>query len=277
MDEQLNPKLRIAPTPSGYLHLGNLYNFVLTKNMARKLQGTLTLRIDDIDHTRKRSEFVADIFQTLEWLELDYDHGPQSPEDFELHYSQVKKRDHYLTYLERVKQKFNCRCSRKDVLQVAPDGVYPGICRYAGHGYVKELTNVRFMSSTQQAMRDFVIWTKEDLPSYQLVSLIEDYEQKMTVIVRGEDLRASTTAQLELAHALAIGPAMERVSWIHHPLIVGERGQKLSKSQDDLSLKVMRAEGMTKAQVYQQLAHALGLEHAQDYQRCEDFTALSIP
>lgn len=286
MDEQLTPKLRIAPTPSGYLHLGNLYNFVLTKNLARKLNGSLTLRIDDIDHSRKRSEFVDDIFQTLEWLQIDYDHGPKSVSDFELHYSQIKKREHYRTYLHLIEQKFNCRCSRKEVLQVASDGQYPGTCRMAGHSFVKEQTCIRLMTSAtfsfdsmapHQSMRDFVIWTKDDLPSYQLTSLIEDYEQKMTVIVRGEDLRPSTAAQMELAHALSIAPEMERVSWHHHPLIAGEHGQKLSKSKGDLSLRIMRDRGMDREQVYQQLAQALGLEHAGDYQNCADFIELSIP
>lgn len=74
---------RIAPTPSGYLHIGNAYNFLFTYLLVRAKKGELLLRIDDLDFERKRPEYVEDIFQTLEWMGLDWDLGPEGAESFE--------------------------------------------------------------------------------------------------------------------------------------------------------------------------------------------------
>ena len=85
--EKIKLHSRIAPTPSGFLHLGNALNFIFTWLVVRKNQGKLHLRIDDIDALRFRPEYLQDIFYALEWLGLDWDSGPSGPEDFLSHHS----------------------------------------------------------------------------------------------------------------------------------------------------------------------------------------------
>jgi glutamyl/glutaminyl-tRNA synthetase len=127
---------RLAPTPSGFLHLGNAVNFTLTWLLTRRAGGTLHLRIDDLDRARFRPAYLTNIFQTLEWLGLDYDHGPTGPDDFERHYSQR----HFLAAYEATLQAartahphlfYACRCSRTELSRAATTGshTYPGTCR----------------------------------------------------------------------------------------------------------------------------------------------------
>ena len=80
---------RLAPTPSGYLHLGNAVNFVLTWLLTRQAGGVLHLRIDDLDRARLRPAYLENIFRVIDWLGLDYDHGPTGPDDFLRHHSQL--------------------------------------------------------------------------------------------------------------------------------------------------------------------------------------------
>src|ERR1044072_3055513 len=109
-------RTRIAPTPSGYLHIGNAFSFLLTALHAKKRGASLLLRIDDIDDERKRPEYVNDIFTSLEWLGIEWNEGPSGPEDFELNWSQNRRLDIYKGILPRLREAeiiFACECSRK--------------------------------------------------------------------------------------------------------------------------------------------------------------------
>lgn len=273
--------LRIAPTPSGYLHMGNLSNFVRTYALAKEVKGKLRLRIDDIDFTRVRPEYVEDIFKTLDWLGIEYDLGPQDMADFYKNYSQLTKRDHYESFLKKIKDRFVCVCSRKIVSENSIDGQYSGKCRAQNHIYQKDHSSIRFKTSKDYSfenisphklMRDFIIWSKEDYPSYHLVSLIDDLDFKITHIVRGDDLRVSSAGQNELAISLEEGSTFQSIEWFHHPLIEGTFGQKLSKSKNDLSLKEMRETGKTSGEVYQLLAELLNLKDSSSFQKISHFS-----
>jgi glutamyl/glutaminyl-tRNA synthetase len=135
---------RIAPTPSGYLHVGNAASFVLTWLIVRKHGGRLHLRIDDLDRDRVRTEYVQDVFDTLEWLGLDIDSGPRAVRDFEQHWSQRRRNDAYTHALEQLRSDgrlFGCQCSRTmtdttlhtslhpELHHTTPNGVYAGTCR----------------------------------------------------------------------------------------------------------------------------------------------------
>ena len=125
-------KTRIAPTPSGFLHLGNGAAFVATWVLARVNAGKIMLRIDDLDAERMRPEYVEDIFKTLDWLGLDWDEGPFSVEDFSQNWSQHLRLDFYekaLSDLQKTGDLYVCNCSRKDIKLRSKNGLYPNTCR----------------------------------------------------------------------------------------------------------------------------------------------------
>lgn len=283
MERQLKPQFRIAPTPSGYLHMGNLLNFVLTASECLRARGELRLRLDDIDHTRVRPEYIEDVFRTLNWLGLDYQHGPAGPDDFKQNFSQVKKREIYSNELKKIKSQFVCECSRREVQDLSEDGSYPGTCYKLRLEYKSGKTCIRFKTSSEfnflgicpdHAMRDFLIWSKEDLPTYQLVSVVDDLSDGITHIIRGQDLLGSSAAQAEIANGFGEHKTYQQIQWHHHQLLTSDSGEKLSKSKSDLSLKILREGGMNSAEVYQQLAQRMNLSDPQSFQRLEDFTSL---
>jgi glutamyl/glutaminyl-tRNA synthetase len=125
-------RTRIAPTPSGFLHLGNGASFVATWVLARVNAGKIMLRIDDLDAERMRPEYVEDIFKTLDWLGLDWDEGPFSVADFSQNWSQHLRLDLYekaLSDLQKTGDLYVCNCSRKDIKLRSKNGLYPNTCR----------------------------------------------------------------------------------------------------------------------------------------------------
>ena len=264
---------RLAPTPSGYLHVGNAVNFLRTWLLVHRAGGNLRLRIDDADSERARPEFVEDIFDQLDWLKLSWEEGPCGPDDFFLHHSQLLRLDRYREFLSELAARahlFHCTCSRREVLTHSQSGLYPGTCRgrrdlASGHPvriHVPVETLVR-VEDTQIAlcreMGDFVLWRRGGLPAYQLASLVDDLDHRINLIVRGGDLVVSTAAQLFLAKQLGRDD-FSRTAFHHHPLISCAEGKKLSKSHGALSLKAMRAGGVSVTEVYRLTARQLGLD-----------------
>ncbi|MEW6594563.1 MAG: glutamate--tRNA ligase family protein [Thermodesulfobacteriota bacterium] len=266
---------RLAPTPSGYLHLGNAVNFLLTWLMVRAAGGTLKLRIDDADSDRTRPEYIEDIFSQLDWLGITWDEGPSGPEDFLRRHSQRLRQERYRAVLAELASQaslFPCGCSRKTIREYSPTGLYPGTCRgrneppegvYAIRIVIPPETVVQVGSKAVALgtlMGDFVLWRRDDQPAYQLASLVDDLDDCITCIVRGADLLASTAAQLHLAALLGpTGTPFRGIAFHHHPLIPGEGGRKLSKSDNALSLHAMREAGVTPALIYQATARVLNL------------------
>ena len=122
---------RFAPTPSGYLHLGNALSFAIAWAIAKQQNGIITLRIDDLYNTHFKTEHLEDIFDTLSFLELDYQNGPKNTEDFLLHHSQQNKLDSYnalLNQLIEMNKIYACACSRSQLQQHTIDGHYNRIC-----------------------------------------------------------------------------------------------------------------------------------------------------
>lgn len=248
-----NIRGRLAPTPSGYLHQGNLLNFILTYAIIRYQKGELHLRIDDLDSGRFRMEYLDDIFRTLDWLGLDYDKGPSGPDDFMKNYSQNLKKEYYYERLKPLQEKdliFACNCTRTSIRAHSPTGNYPGICRHKGREFFPGETALRLKVNSPiaelRAMGDFVVWTKQDLPAYQLVSAIEDLDAGMNYIVRGEDLLSSAHAQQYLLQQL--GQDFTPIQ-LFHPLKTDENGMKLSKSQDAEDIRSLREDPNGKSQI----------------------------
>ena len=262
---------RIAPTPSGYLHIGNALNFVLTWLWVRKEGGRLRLRIDDSDTTRSKPEYIEDIFRTLDWLKLDWDEGPQSPDEQEHVYSQALRAGRYEEVMRRLmatKLVFACECSRKDLPERNCN------CRMKALSFNQYDTSLRIVTplesipvkdmvgGTQQVdlnneMKNFVIRRRDGITAYQLCSVTDDIDHDINLVIRGNDLLSSTAAQQYLASLIGAG-SFAATTFCHHPLMYDEYGNKLSKSAASLSLKTMRGQGMGVEQFYIRLSGLMG-------------------
>jgi len=273
-------KTRLAPTPSGFLHIGNAFSFVLTWLLARTANGSLLLRIDDLDIDRVRPAYLADVFDTLHWLGLDYDEGPRHPDNFKAHFSQTHRLllYHHLLYRLRTETDlvYACDCSRAQVQAISPNGLYPGTCRYrrlsldapnvAWRIRVPEGTLVTPNTAHQTResyhlaaiIGDFVIRRKDGVPAYQIASLADDLHFGINYIVRGADLLPSTAAQVWLAQLLH-AEAFVNIPFYHHPLITDATGTKLSKSAGAASLKAVRDAGQPPQAIFQRVAQYMDM------------------
>ena len=203
---------RLAPTPSGYLHLGNAVNFVLTWLLTRRAGGTLHLRIDDLDRARLRRPYLDNIFRVIDWLQIDYDQGPRGPDDFLRHHSQLLHLPDYNAVLRRLAQQPGLVQASHRSRTSGPDAPVPLETPGATwRARVPPGTVGRWPDAGQgpaqvmlaREMPDFVIRKKDGVAAYQVASVVDDLRLGTTLIVRGLDLRASTAAQLWLATQLS--------------------------------------------------------------------------
>lgn len=263
---------RIAPSPTGYLHTGHAITFWRAQQRAQAHDGKLILRIEDLDPDRCRLQFRDAIVDDLRWFGLRWDEGPDiggphAP------YIQSERRASHLTAWQRLHDRgfiYPCRCSRRDVIAAAgaphsenDEPVYPGTCRPPA-GAISDApgprgANWRFRVpdgglltfrdhslGEQRAIcgrefGDFLVWRKDDVPSYQLAVVVDDAAMEVTEVVRGADLLISTFRQLLLYDALQL-PAPE---FYHAPLLTDDSGRRLAKRDAALSLRALRARGAT--------------------------------
>ncbi|MEQ1502495.1 MAG: glutamate--tRNA ligase family protein [Myxococcota bacterium] len=251
----LNPGVpvgRLAPTPSGRLHLGNALAFGVAWLSVRARSGRLLLRIEDVDRQRARTEIERSIREDLRWLGIDWDEEtpPQRLRD-------------YTPWLDRLRAStYRCTCSRREVA-----GPYPGTCRGAAHaeGGIRfrlppgEVTWVdrRFGPRTidPNQFGDPVLMRRDGVATYNLAVVVDDLCDGVTEVVRGADLLDYTAVQLHLWRAFGATPP----SWLHAPLVLGPDGAKLSKSHGSTEIRALAAAGATPADVWRRLLPALGL------------------
>lgn len=260
---------RIAPTPSGFLHAGNVFSFLLTHYLSKKNNAHLILRIDDIDKSRYRKEFVEDVFETLRFFEIYYQEGPLDVTDFEKKYSQQLRVPQYFEAIHKLKNLgllYACTCSRTDTQ------VHRGIrrckknCRErmipldtANASWKIKLPPECIVSFTDERLGkvltdlnseigDFVVRRKDGLPSYQIASLCDDAAMQVNYIVRGEDLLPSTAAQLFLAKHLSFD-LFSKSTFFHHPLMKDKWGNKMAKSKGSYSIADMRKRNLSKKEI----------------------------
>lgn len=235
---------RIAPTPSGFLHEGNAVNALVTSWWATQDDLTVALRLDDLDGPRIRQEYVDDVFEVLTWLGIHWSVGPTDAHESVP--QRVRRVEECRSALEDARAAdlpaYACACSRRMLIK-PPTGGCPGGCRSLdlaldpGRTALRVAVPVGTMVQVEnesipvdRVLGDFVIWRRDDLPAYQWSSLVEDTAMGTTHILRGDDLRPSTAAQLFLAGFLpdsSLGEATIR----HHSLLTDANGAKLSKSQ----------------------------------------------
>lgn len=271
---------RIAPTPSGFLHLGNAYSFLLTQALAKKHGAKILLRIDDLDRERYRPEYVQDIFDTLDFLEIQIDLGPKSVSELESEWSQVHRMQRYeeaLAKLRTTGKVFSCDCSRNKIQQIDPRGYYLGQCLdrripldkpdtawrvntlEADFTQFTEYLNFRKTDLIPEETAFYVVRKKDRLPAYHLTSVVDDLHFGVDLIVRGKDLYASTLAQLDLARLLG-EEKFTQSTFLHHELIKGSNQSKLSKSAGDTSIQFLRKEGKKLQEIHSLLAKMVGKE-----------------
>jgi len=258
-------RTRIAPTPSGYLHLGNVLSFAITAVLAKQSAARTMLRIDDLDRERTRKAYVIDIFDTLAYLDIPWDEGPSDYHTYEAVYSQVHRSALYRQALEQLREQgvvFACDCSRASLRRHHADGSYTGRCRHRGlpldgDGYCWRIDTEN--ADLPEQMRYFIVRKKDGMPSYQLTSLVDDVHFGVDLIVRGQDLWDSTKAQLFLAGVLGYDQFSE-ASIMHHMLLKGGSDEKLSKSAGATSVHYLRKRGYTAADIYRTIGEMTGLQ-----------------
>ncbi|HOW76718.1 MAG TPA: glutamate--tRNA ligase [Candidatus Competibacteraceae bacterium] len=284
-------KTRFAPSPTGYLHLGNVRTALFNALLARHGNGRFVLRIEDTDQERSRPEYVAALLEDLRWLGLDWQEGPEiggpcAP------YAQSERAAIYAEYyqrLEAAEQVYPCFCtpaelalSRKAQRAAGRPPRYAGTCARLSAaerqarlerglqptlrfrtppGKPVEFTDLvrgpqRFASDD---IGDFIIRRADGTPQFFFANAVDDALMGMTQVLRGEDHLTNTPRQLLLLDALEL-PAPE---YGHLALIVGADGGPLSKREGDLSLRELRAAGYLPEALLNYLAR-LGHHYAQD-------------
>jgi glutamyl/glutaminyl-tRNA synthetase len=256
---------RLAPSPTGYLHLGHARTFWIAGQ--RAAGGTLILRDEDLDPDRSRPHFRDAMLDDLRWLGLNWQEGPDIGGPYGP-YLQSERHHFYRDAWQRLVNGgsiYPCRCSRKDLAQAmqAPhddEGIYPGTCRPVDRtpfpepitgnnwrfrvpdGEVVSFDDGHFGRQSFTAGKDFgdfLVWRRDGLASYQLAVVVDDAAMKITEVVRGADLLLSTVRQILLAKALGLpSPA-----WYHCDLMLDKQGERLAKRHDSLSLRTLREQG----------------------------------
>ena len=271
---------RLAPSPTGLLHLGHAATFWAAYQRANEHRGILLLRNEDLDPQRSKQEYVDAMIEDLAWLGIQW-----SPPMI----VQSQRIALYRAAFERLVatgHAYACTCSRKDLAQMtqAPhedtpedandEPVYTGKCRPAANSTPQTLQpdlNYRFRVpddeiitftdlnlgpqsfTAGQDFGDFLIWRKDDLPSYQLACVVDDADSSITEVVRGEDLLKSTARQILLQRALSL-PTPD---YFHTRLLRDGQGIRLAKRHDALALRTLRQQGLT-PQMLPLIAYSLG-------------------
>lgn len=251
---------RIAPTPSGYLHLGNLYNFLLIQEKAQAHRLAILLRIDDMDKERVRNEYISDVFETLAFFKIPYQLGPTNSTDFIQFHSQHHRLPLYEQALNALKENalvYACTCSRSEMQQTAaacacqhknlplstPQAAWR-LKKSPNHPITFHAETGKQTFPFPQHLRDVVVRLKNGRPAYQLASLVDDVHYGVDFIVRGDDLLPSTLVQLWLAELLGYS-GFSKTVFHHHALLKLPNGEKLSKSAGDTSLRALIKNGLT--------------------------------
>ncbi len=258
-------KTRIAPTPSGFLHVGNVLSFSVTAALARKHGAKVLLRIDDLDRARVNREYLTDIFDTLRFLGIPWDEGPQDADDFETRFSQIHRMHLYNEALEQLAAGgfvFACTCSRKQMGETGsctcsdkqiplntPEASWRLRTDNAGTLQVRSYNGTITQAQLPAEMKNFVVRKKDGFPAYQLTSIIDDLFFGVDLIVRGEDLWASTLAQTQLATVLG-KQDFNDIVFYHHQLLLEADGKKLSKSAGSASIRYLRQDGKNAEDVF---------------------------
>jgi glutamyl/glutaminyl-tRNA synthetase len=257
---------RIAPTPTGYLHLGHAATFWTAHERSVQAGGVTILRIEDLDPNRCKPHYADAAIEDLNWLGIRCQEGP---------FYQSRRRTRYLDAWQKLRRGgfiYPCLRSRKDVAQAAlaphnEQSIFPvqwrtpaekGTNRTEPHGFnwrfrvpdneVIAFRDENFGDINLTALHDFgdfVVWNRDDIPAYELAVVVDDLAMGVTEVVRGADLLTSTARQILLYRALDADPP----AFFHCPLVLDQNGRRLAKRSADLSLRALRARGYSPEEV----------------------------
>jgi glutamyl-tRNA synthetase len=269
---------RLAPSPTGAQHVGNARTYLIAWLSARSQSGRVLLRIEDIDSPRIRAGAAEQAVDDLRWLGLDFDGEPV------VQTTRLPLYEQALARLQAAERVYPCTCTRSDVERAASaphlehEGhVYPGTCagRRAADAVELERAGKPFCwrfrvpkrspvfidgfrgecaIDLRQLGGDFVVWKTTRTPAYQLSVVVDDAEQGVTEVVRGDDLIPSTPRQLLLYEALGWTPPR----FYHVPLVVGPDGRRLAKRHGDTRLASLREAGVRPGMLLGLLAWSCG-------------------
>ena len=255
---------RLAPSPNGNLHLGHARSFHIAYERAIERGGSIVLRIEDLDPGRCKPEFVQAIYDDFHWLGLQWEGEPMF---------QSKRREAYVSAWKQLRDGgyiYPCLRTRKDLRTAASaphaedegaEPIYPPAWRPppgSGQDRLEPAgSNWRFRVPDGEAVcfhddlrgpqrfvagtdfGDFLVWRRDDAASYELAVVVDDIDQEISEVVRGEDLLRSTARQILVYRALGAEPP----AWAHLKLVVGDDGRRLAKRHGSLSLQALREAG----------------------------------
>ena len=283
------PVGRLAPSPTGALHLGHARTFLAAWLRARGGGGRVILRIEDIDASRVRPGMAELAMVDLRWLGLDWDEGPDvgGPSG---PYVQSDRLGRYEAALQRLKDHelvYPCTCTRAEVALAASaphlgeEGpVYPGTCAHrsardagrlgdrrhawrfrtrAGPISWDDLVKGPISLDPRASVGDFIVGRSDGSPSYQLAVVVDDAAMGVSEVLRGDDLVASTPRQLLLFDALGLDPP----AFGHLPLVVDPDGRRLAKRDESIKLATLREHGRDPRPLIGRLARSIGLGHGE--------------
>ncbi len=256
---------RLAPSPTGALHLGNLRTFLITWAMARHNDWRIIMRIEDLDGPRIKPEAERDALDILSWVGLDWDSDITRQSDDLSPYTRA------MEHLAACARAYPCELSRAEIAAAATaphasdardmhESLFPAHLRppLEPRSFQDSATNWRFVMPDQsisftddfagpqeinpaRTVGDFVIWTKRAAPSYQLAVVVDDAQQGITDVIRGDDLLDSAARQIQLYKALDLPPPAH---WGHLPLVIGPDGRRLAKRHGDTRIAHFRDQGV---------------------------------
>ncbi len=246
------PRVRFAPSPSGYLHIGGARTALFNWLYARKNHGTFVLRVEDTDQERSSLDSVRAILDALTWLGLDWDEGPEVGGEYGP-YFQSERKAGYREAVERLIQEgkaYRCYCSKEELdaqrqalKQSDPKAqfTYPGTCRDKpddpSRPHVVRLKTSKegsvdfedevfgLISTPNKELQDFVLVRRDGFPLYNLAAVVDDHAMGITLVARGRDHIGNTPQQILLYRAFGWEPP----AFAHLPMILNPNGEKLSK------------------------------------------------
>ena len=231
-------KLRIAPSPTGSLHIGNARTALFNWLYAKANGGTFVVRIDDTDIERSTEEFQKDILENLRWLGLDWDEGVEVGGE----HGDYKQSSRFDRYREVANELLEKDLAYKD----------DGAIRFK----VPSDRTIEFkdfvrgdMSFETSDVEDFVILRSDNTPTYHLASTVDDIDYGITIIARGEDILSSTPKHILIMQALN----SDLPDFCHLPLLFGPDGKKLSKRHGDTSVEAFRDKGILQEAMFNYL------------------------
>lgn len=273
---------RFAPSPTGYIHLGNVWTAFLAWLQVRQQKGTLILRIEDIDEQRSKPEYTQALLEDLAWLGLDWDEGPGKGGPYGP-YIQQERYSLYEKALQELQAKhllYPCYCSRARLQAIgAPhEGehrLYDGHCYGMPEEQRRQMdrkpswrvhvphVSVSFTDGSYgpfsdylpRVCGDFVVRRADGLYAYQLAVAVDDGSMGITHVLRGRDLLSSTAQQIWLMEVLGYTPP----SYTHVPMLIDASGNRLSKRQQGITVRSLRDRGVQADVILSALALAGGL------------------